>query len=413
MLANTFKLVQRTALKNINRASLLPLTSTLCTSASTTKAKPVYEYDNTPGVVSDPSYDVRTLKVPYLRDNTRQEIYAKFCTNPEQWTVRNLATYYSAHPDRIKAVLILMKKRYDIMESYGFTVRFTNNNTIDVIIPPHYLDFYTLHMENPTQTTEELIETYNLSRPKFEGTVEEVAKIVENMKDHTRRLQNLQVYEASMLQNLDIYDSMGIPDAFNFNETFVEQTRVAGNLEYHYYPFIFNDEDEVDMRKHVDYLIEKNFKPFVEVNLDYYTKKQGNDPKPASIPTYISSSPVGEKAVKAMTESTSAFKTNPEKLNRWKYSFTDTSKKSYTDANSRVIKTRSGEFRKLNALELAQASWTKNMDPLDFNFIRTFPEMYKARVTPFINVEGDDHIPKQIAQEKLMKKREATGGKKK
>jgi hypothetical protein len=68
-------------------------------------------------VVTDPSVHSKEIKVPYLRESAKLEIYNRFKgiengVQGEEWSISRLAQQYSASPDRIKVIIFIINLLY-------------------------------------------------------------------------------------------------------------------------------------------------------------------------------------------------------------------------------------------------------------------------------------------------------------
>jgi hypothetical protein len=95
-----------------------------------------------------------------------------------------------------------------------------------------------------------------------------------------------------------------------------------------------------------------------------------------------------------------------EKPSRWKLAYRDLSK-TVVDENpdsaryvqkKTIICTRKGSLRYATPLEEAKRSWTRN--PTHMDLIN-----HREQVQRFVDFDADDHLTKQIANEKLEKRK--------
>ena len=98
-----------------NRTAIAPTrfkdTLSVCRLASTLSNEPAYM------VREDDKADPAGVKLPYLSEKMRADIFLKYKSNPATWSVNKLAEKYGASLDRIKAVIFLMDKRCKVLES--------------------------------------------------------------------------------------------------------------------------------------------------------------------------------------------------------------------------------------------------------------------------------------------------------
>lgn len=282
-------------------------------------------------VRKDLSVDPRLVKVPYLRDTMKQEIYAKHIMNPEKWTLQALSQHFHTSIDRTKAVIVLMHKRYDMIRSKGFNVKIDeNHHTISVEIPSSWKGLYEKYLEDPTQDIEKALQSYNESvteeHRKLGINGEKAKEIIENIKDHERRTANLEFHNKHMEEVLNGLKASGV-DAHTFQETANDVT-MTGNrksLKESYYPSLFGDDDFEETKKRLLKRIADETMARVDYNLEHYN----------------------EKYTSPATDNVDVKKTSPENVSRWKLAFRDLAqvdtKAGQNDITTTTIRTRQGE----------------------------------------------------------------------
>jgi hypothetical protein len=276
-------------------------------------------------VKTDEYADPKLVKVPYLRDELRQEIYSRHISNPTEWTVSRLSQHYNASLDRTKAVILLMHKRYEMMRAKGFEVTLKPSTSADsapsivVEIPTLWTALYEKYKEDPTKEPSKVLSEYNescaLESARTSINAEECGKIIDNLKDHYRRLDNMKARAEKMARYLEKLKNKGV-NVYNFQETATFVTSGKGNFKENYYPEMISDEGFDEHKERLLKRISAETKAHVEFNLEHYVKKQ--ETQTVSIPTQNANAP----------------KAN----GRWKLAFKDLSK----DDNSTVIRTRTG-----------------------------------------------------------------------
>ena len=60
------------------------------------------------------------IKIPFLSENVKQEMYRKHTQDSEEWTVGALSKQYGTSTERTKAVLFLMRRREQFKRDKGF-----------------------------------------------------------------------------------------------------------------------------------------------------------------------------------------------------------------------------------------------------------------------------------------------------
>ena len=85
-------------------------------------------------VRKDSKGDPKALKVPYLRDSVREEMYARHMSDPQEWSFTRLSQAYRSSLMRTKAVVLLMHKRFNMMREKGLNVEIIKD-TKPYVIP--------------------------------------------------------------------------------------------------------------------------------------------------------------------------------------------------------------------------------------------------------------------------------------
>ncbi len=282
-------------------------------------------------VRKDLSVDPRLVKVPYLRDTVKQEMYAKHMIDPEKWNLSALSQHFHTSSDRTKAVIVLMHKRYELIRSKGFTVKIDeNHSTISIDIPSAWKGLYEKFLEDPTQDADKALQSYNASvtedNKKLSINGEKAKEIIENIKDHERRSANLDFHNQHMEEILNGLKSAGI-DAHNFQETAndVSTSGKKKSLKESYYPTLFGDDDFDEVKTRLLKRIADETMARVEYNLEHYNEK-------------YSASTDGNIGVQ---------KTSPDSNSRWKLAFRDLAKvdnkAGQNDVTATTIRTRQGK----------------------------------------------------------------------
>lgn len=283
-------------------------------------------------VGSDGSLAAKHVKIPYLTEAQKKDIYCMFMTKPEKWTFTALAQRYRANVERIRAVVHLMHTRCDLMRKLGLGVRIVSSSNphdppqLSVEIPKLSKALYDLHMAESALSTADLLakfnETATSEADKLHISEAEAAQILSNLKDHFRREQNAADYEAYVMQMLEELKADGA------NVSFQEVPLASRNENYFelYYPKVLKDEDFEDEKKK---LLQK---------VKDETKAQFN---PATIEHVTEQY---EQSQKKPHAALTAQKTSPT---RWKLAFKDLSgAKKKANPNTFIpstIRTRTGE----------------------------------------------------------------------
>lgn len=356
------------------------------------------------GVIEEPQYmcdeegllQPQVIRIPYLRDTVRQEIYARYITDPEKWTFAALSAHYQASLDRVKAVVLLMHHRYEFMKNeMGFTVDIVSNgeNSIPkvvVTIPPLWRALHEKHLAAPEDPLTKLLADHNASvvaeEDKTSMNEEELKKILAKMADHDRRTENLKDYEEDMEEKLKRIEMSGV------NTRFAEVPAVPANYDFqsNYFPPLLGDEEFEEEKKILLKRVAEETSAIVRPNVHTYVQ-QHEDLKDVKITNM------------------EARKTEPI---RWKLAFrelTPDGKKQPT-----VIRTRTGSIRRATPLEEMQRSWNARPLPMDVQLAETFEHFSEKLVKPYTDVDKEDHLTSRISlsmRDKRKKAKEAADAK--
>lgn len=359
-------------------------------------------------IIDEPEYmvsvdeslkDLSQVNVPYLKDVTRQEMYRLHCEDPEHWSVSNLSQKFHTSTARTEAVLFLMQRRQELMQEEA--------SKIASIAEPEkcqaiYRDFVAKRTEAAAINKTNDVKTAKTDRENIINTIgndnsmspDNVDTIVAYMDNHTNQLQNLADNEMHMEALVGRLKEMGVPNADVFSETPTESP-AKRNLNDDYFPELFGDEEFAAQQKSLLERIAAETKGRRVKDLDFYlstaTRYDGSA---------IDGTPPGRLDAPHASKPAEA-----EKPGRWKFAYKDLSKSSVLgdDDNGKrnkrtVICTRQGGLRFATPLEEAKRSWTRN--PTQMDMIN-----HKEQIAKFINVDGDDHLTKQLANNKLERRK--------
>jgi hypothetical protein len=354
--------------------------------------------------------------VPYLKDTTRQEMYRLHCEDPEQWSVVNLSQKFHTSMARTEAVLFLMERRQLLMKEEADKISAIAEESVCEAL---YKEFVEKQNEAAIINKTGDVKTAKADRAKIIHTIaadnsmnpQNVDTIVTYMEQHGLRLQNLADNEMHMEALVGRLKEMGVPNADVFQET-PTISPLKRNLDDDYFPELFGDEEFETKRKELLDRIAAETQGRPQRDLDHYlstaTKYDGSsiggDGKPTakSVPKRV----VVPTASGATSEELEEEAGGAEKSGRWKFAFRDLSKKNNLGGidhgqqkNRRtVICTRSGTLRYATPLEEAKRSWTRN--PTHMDLIN-----HKKQIAKFVDFDGDDHLTKGLALEKLNRRK--------
>lgn len=278
----------------------------------------------------DAKADPRSVNIPFLKDSVREEIYAKHLSDPQEWSFDHLSQHYKTSMMRTKAVVLLMHKRFAIMKEKGFTVSIVGGSkpTVQVTIPESWSGLYKKFEESENKDISEVLKNYNESaeqEKRANMSTEEATKVIENMKDHYRRVSNAAEHQNRMDRILKRFSRAGVNT--NFRETESRTHHLGGkpSLRDVYHPQFYNDEDFERGKKDLLKRIEVETRAKVEHNLEFYHEKFASP---------------------AATASSATVKTAPDApMSRWKLAFKDTSVGEHVPGNATTptsVRTRTG-----------------------------------------------------------------------
>lgn len=345
-------------------------------------------------VTTNDDVDPKDVKIPYMKDVIKQEIYAKHITNPKSWPITALATEYSASKDRVKAIVLLMHERCGLMRSLGLQVDIEQAGKIPklkVRVPKVWQALYDRHIATPEEPLSKLLADYNASvtvdDDKANMNEEQLKKVLEDVKDHHRRLQNLRDYEEDMDEMIEDLRQQG------YNTHFREVPLAPANegFQNSYFPQLLNDEEYESQKK---WLFKKaqEVPQKEEMNLKQYDE------------LYRS---------KKLQLAKTGLKDSPSQAIRWKLAFRDLSKSqkpevvkkapTATDFVPTSIRTRSGSMRQATPLEEAMRSWNRRPLAMDFLLAKKIPHFAERLTTPYADFDQDDQVTAAIAKKKAEK----------
>eukprot|EP01038_Epipyxis_sp_PR26KG_P015150 gene15150-20407_t len=375
------------------------------------------------------------VKVPWINEETRKEMYNKYESDPVTWSIKNLALHYSASLVRVKAIVYLMEKRKKLMEQRGLP---------GGVIPNQWSNIYEKYTANPTTPLSEIAEYYEL-------TVQEVEKIIENISLHNLGLHNVNLYQTKMEERLEELKEEGVDIKHQETPNSVGIASFS-TVEDNYHPPLFGDDDfEYEKKKLFDRLT-KESKATLEKDVDYYVYNYGlNDNNNSKIAPGETQQVPNQSSLGQVRSNSS----DPNKISRWKYAFKDMSTKtsttmSYGKSNAitspeidqssssnpnnldtemrkrkprTVILTRSGKLRNASALEEATRSWNTHPDPFDLQFKENRIKLIKQQLifrgedpnieitdemianVNIFDLDGDDDKAKQLVVDELVRRK--------
>ena len=363
----------------------------------------------------------KQVKVPYLSENVRQEMYRRHKKSPDEWPLSRLAQHYGASLERTKAVLILMRKREELMAS---------ENLLD--IPEVWHEIWKRHSapapaavtakatkaggkgkaaasapevpiagekskevaagdapEGATPPAADAIADAPNSKEalakEFGLKLEEVGDIISRMSRHMHRQGNLDAHNKHMESIMERLSKAGVD--ISFRETGTAPKR--GSIQEDYYPTLFGDDEFETAKKELLDRIAAETKAEI---VDFEASLFGGRTSAASSEIQDTSAPAA--ALKPMVTHANKANVKTDTLSRWKFAFRDS---SWRRTQPTMVRTRRGAWRQANALEDAMRSWNKHPTLLDL-------ETFKAEVLRLQDPDADETEASQLSPTKLKAK---------
>lgn len=363
------------------------------------------------------------VKFPYMEDEVKMTMYKRHKKSPEEWPISRLAQHFGASVDRVKAILFLMRNREEMME---------REKVAD--IPPEWHQIWARHNEGlqaataaegktrikskSSKTAGGAAETASVAKDsepvaaagssadaaeaipaaavdvadvaphskdaiakEFALTVEQVGEILDRMKVHMHRKENLEASEAHFQQIRANLKNAGVDTSFR--ETANAPKR--GSVQEDYYPALFGDDGFETARKELlDRITSETKAEIVDFEESLFGRKGAEsgieEVAPPLKPMEILPNKSGVKT---------------DTLSRWKFAFRDL---SWRRTQPTMVRTRRGDWRQANALEDAMRSWRKHPSRLDL-------ETYRDEVRQYLDPDGDEADAAQIHVTKLAKRK--------
>lgn len=257
-------------------------------------------------VTTDSSVDPSVIKVPLVLESTKKEIFTKFKTNPNEWSVSKLSQTYGASVDRIKAIIFLLQQRENMMTSLGVAAG----------VPQLWSNVFERYKEK--KFSEDILASIS---SEFSIGADEVKNIITNMKSHQHRTQNLSESEEEVTSLLNRLSARGVD--VRFRET---KAHGAAGMADNYYPRLFGDDEYESVQSALLRRVSRETKASINEDKDWLPSSDRSD-----VDTINSGWSV------ACTET----KNKTGIVSRWKFAFRDTSNSASMKATT--IRTRSGK----------------------------------------------------------------------
>lgn len=336
----------------------------------------------------------KNLKIPFLADDEKQEIYMKYMEDQELYSFRNLSQEYGTSLERTKAIVLLMKQRNDLISRDQLILLKYDNpdyNEKPVVsaepfldVPEKFMNLYSIYIEDITISIENLLKIYNENCETEEAHIKleeaQVKEILEIIEDHQHRFETLEAYEEVMEDKIERAVEKGA-DLSIFRETrsayqrsksanYVTKSNkhVPRSFQALYYPSFLRDESIEAAEARLLRRVAQETEAQLQHNIEYY--EEAYNPKEQQVSTNINDDDDNNKEdLKNDSNNINIQKdsrflqyhhvklqtTDKESFSRWKIGFVDTSinrlnarklKKEHPDAVAipprTVIRTRNG-----------------------------------------------------------------------
>jgi hypothetical protein len=352
------------------------------------------------------------IKVPFLSEKLKQEMYSKHKQDGEEWNVTALSKKYGTSIERTKAVLYLLKRREEFMKEKGFDT-----------IPKEWYDLYSRYKalgddadkpaattateeatataaaaaassdegeeageggdNNDDASTAEAAAPSNLRQlaSEFGMSESKLKEVVEKMREHSFRQSQVDAYEAQMERNAEKLAARGVDTRFRETSS---ASSIQRSVTDDYYPELFDDDGAFEEAR--ARLIEE-----IEKETKATTSADASDARP----TFLRRGEQAAAADSLPADTENRANVPTDHMSRWKFAFKDLSKPRSAPT---MIRTRRGEWRQANPLEEATRSWLKNPSPLDM-------EMYRDEIAKWTDPDGDEAEARLISQKKLQRRK--------
>lgn len=312
-------------------------------------------------VDTDTSIDPKLVKITYLPDSVRMEMWKNHKENPDEWSILKLSQHYGTSLDRTKAVLFLMKRREDFI-------------SVDINILKKYEkseEMWNKKLNEPEKYTHAVLaEEYGLS-------VKEVDEIMFTVKQRNSRQENLDFSITKTENYLKELETFGIKTSFQENQGNSGQ----GKLSDTYFPELFGDDEYEEQKRRLLKRIKTETKSTLSDEMESFLNLDSTVVDPAAVthPKEISQ----EKDID-VTKS------------RWKYAYKDLSTFSKLKSVPTMIRTRHGRWRAATPLEELHRSWVQKPTQIDM-------ETFRSKFDKYLDFDGDDATASALVADRLQR----------
>lgn len=163
------------------------------------------------GGENDGWMDADDIKIPYLSEEDREEIYELYLDDPVENSFAELSMEYSVSEARIRAIVYLMRNREAMQRKIGVWEE-----------KAHELEIWKAHQTNPEENTiEKLAEDFSLSE-------KEIRAILKRQNEHAQRLNNVDMQAEEMEDMLAEWEDLGLDETMYGEVPGVQKTWSAG-----------------------------------------------------------------------------------------------------------------------------------------------------------------------------------------
>jgi len=368
--------------------------------------------------------DPANIKIPYMKDYKRQEMYLMHMQNPEENTIETLSKLYGTSLERTTAIIFLMRKRHEFIAADVEKIKafFPSGDaapsssevqyvTPGLDVPAPLMKLYNTHLADGSTPIADLLSVHNAacaekSEPGLTGVSEEQLKdLFAIIKKHGFRRAAQEQQNQMMQEKLDRAQEAGV-DVNTFRETARayrsgKASNASAPMSKHvtrsfqdlYYPDLLRDGTAKAAEKRLLLRIEKETRAQLEHDVDHYERMYSDQ---APLP------PVLQQHEAPLIPPSSA----DAPLSRWKLAFQDLSTNASGSESPgqlripgrTIVRTRTGSLRFATPLEESNRSWRVRPTGVDVQLAALLPHFNQRLVAPYTNVDGDDQLVADMKQ---------------
>lgn len=378
------------------------------------------------GVTDNEEFNPAAVKISYLPDYVRQEMYKLYQSDPNVWTEKELSRKYGTSITRTRAVLLLMQRREELRNRLL--------GTTDGSVPEHWKVVYEKHCEDREKyTPEALFQEFCVSsnsKPKTKAKVASAEVGNDSTEDPESEQSGEEGDDVEVVKEMDVssmVSASGSVGSGQYASLFSSPAAIKDMLD-RYEEHLIRSEDQ----EYYDQYMEQQMDVLREhgVNTSFRELRAGRDLSsitgftPRLIGDDLDEFKLEMQRLKATVLSqTSAvpaknaedvdreLMTYEDKLKfapddaenradvkfdhecRWKFAFKDTSQ--LRQSQPTMIRTRTGKLRPATPLEELGRSWYGKKP----NFMDR-KVLYEQKYHKYADPDGDEHILKTFQPNK-------------